>query len=99
MTQTKPKKQDESNAKANRSQQPETKIPEELAAVAQKWQQEIAGLQTQEFESIDAAIAAVTEAVVKRYGGGVETKAFLKSIFDIDPKIQEDLRRVLKIAR
>lgn len=98
MSQTKPRKQDERESKVSRSEQVEPKVPGELIAASLKWQQEIAGLQNQEFESMALAIDAVSEAVVKRYGGGPETKAFLKSIFDMDPKIQEDLRRALKIA-
>lgn len=98
MTQTKPKEKEQGKTKIGPGSQNKPKIPEGLMAVSAKWQQEISELQGREFENMDAAVEAVTDAVVKRYGGGAETREFLKSIFDMDPKVQDDLRRVLKIA-
>jgi len=104
MTATNSKAKRENASKKSKQAPPKSKkltsnhAPKEIQAATIRWQEEIISLQQQQFKTIDEAIEAVAETIVKRYGGGAETKIFLKTIFEIDPVVQTDLRRALKIT-
>lgn len=70
-------------------------------ASEQFWQHEIKAMLGSSYESIDAAVTALSERVSDRLGiQGAERAAqcaFLKDLVATDPSIQDELRRLLQI--
>jgi len=67
----------------------------------QFWKQEIAALSEQRFQTVDQAVAAVVDSVVKRFQeeghGGEQMRQFLTFLFDTDPDLKAQVARVLRV--
>ena len=65
------------------------------------WSEAIQGLSAQEFETTEAAIEAVVDAVIAKFPGGFaehkNPKEFLQMLLETDPGIELVLKKTLKI--
>ena len=69
----------------------------ELQALQQAWKEEVETLKTKTFSSMDDAINAVVEQVVRRLGSDEETAEFLRLMLSTDQTLQNSLQGVIKI--
>ncbi|NDC37905.1 MAG: hypothetical protein EBZ48_07605 [Proteobacteria bacterium] len=61
------------------------------------WKEEVQLLSSREFDSLDAAIAAVTEQLAKRMGISKQEQEFVHLLLSTDPTMTAELRRSLRI--
>ncbi len=69
----------------------------------QFWKEEIAALSEQQFQTVEHAVAAVVDSVVKRFQeeghSGEQMREFLTFLFDTDPELKAQVSRVLRVRR
>ena len=67
------------------------------AETLQVWKQEVQALSSQQFDSLDAAIAAVTDQIANRMGISSKEREFVQLMLSTDPTLTAELRRTLRI--
>lgn len=67
------------------------------AETLQMWHQEVQSLVAQEFDSLDAAIGAITAQLGKRMGVSPQEQEFLQLLISTDPTLTAELRKHLRI--